>query len=98
MLFKAYGLEYRVESFVLRNIYLSVQLLTHYPPRLAQEERYSILNLPSKKDPSVQLESYLDGGGAPAQQRCYPRCAAACTAAAARRRFIESATTSESCG
>jgi hypothetical protein len=39
MLFKPYGLEYRIDTFVWRNIYQSVLLLTHYPPRLAQEEK-----------------------------------------------------------
>ncbi len=44
MLFKPYGLEYQMYIFFSRNIYLSVQLLTHYPPHLVQEERQSILN------------------------------------------------------
>jgi hypothetical protein len=38
MLFKPYGLEYRMDTFVWRNIYLSVPLLIHYPPRLDRRD------------------------------------------------------------
>jgi uncharacterized membrane protein YgcG len=42
MLLEPYGLEYGMDNFFWRNIYLSVPLLTQYPPCLPQEERYSI--------------------------------------------------------
>jgi hypothetical protein len=39
MLFKPYGLEYRMDTFVWRNIYLLVPLLTHYPALIVSRRR-----------------------------------------------------------
>ena len=39
MLFEPFGLEYQMDTFVWRNIYLSVPLLTQCPPCLPQEQR-----------------------------------------------------------